>query len=256
MVIFRKYLSPFMAPSLAVFLSLGFASVGCVPSESEVTREDFCGKWARAACTSEVVSVCQASNVDDCRATQQEACLDDLPQGFVDRGVDECIEAVKNAYKDADLTAKELDVVARYGGACSDIFIANDAGERCASDVDCESALRCVLKDEHRGSCQHPVVIEPGFSCSAPEETCEEGFYCDGSNCLAALEEGDDCNNDAQCGLDMFCDDTCTVKIEIGDDCKSDSQCRSGICYESSGNSTCLDRLRLSPAEPLCAALK
>lgn len=242
--------------SFAALVSMGPLLVGCTDPEAEITRDEFCDQWSAAACSSEVVSVCQAPSVDDCRNTQRSACFDNLPEGYVDRGADKCIEAVKNAYKDADLTARELDVVVRFGGACSDIFIANDVGELCESDADCEPALRCVLKEDERGTCQDPVIVEPGFSCSEPKEACEKGFFCDGRNCLVALDEGDDCNNDLQCGTDMFCDETCADKVGIGDDCESDAQCLSGICYESSGDRTCLDRLRLSRAEPMCDSLR
>lgn len=256
MVVYRKLLSLLIVPRFAVFLTACVSTIACESAEPEVTREVFCDRWAAAACSNEVISVCQAADRASCRATQGESCIDDLPRGFVDRGVDGCIEAVKSAYKDADLTARELDIVVRYGGACTDIFIANDAGERCTDDDDCESALRCVLKDKESGTCQRPVIIKPGFSCSEPDEACEPGFYCDGRNCLAALEEDDDCNNDAQCGPDMYCDGSCHERIDIGDDCKSDSQCSSGICYESFGKRTCVDRIRLSPAEPMCTSLR
>lgn len=255
MICFRTFLYRLAAGQLPVILALGL-SVGCHSPEPEVTRDEFCGQWAIAACSSEVVSVCQASSADACRVSQRAACHDALPDEFVDRGVEECIEAVKSAYKDADLTAKELDVVSRYGGACSDIFIGNDEGGRCSRDADCEPALRCVLKDEERGSCQQPLIIEPGFSCSEPAEACTEGFYCDGKNCLAALAEGAPCDNDTQCGPSMFCDETCAEKVGVGDACSSDSECLSGICSSSSGERICLDRLRLSPAEPMCATLK
>ena len=247
----------FRKTALLCLLGFGSLTVACGDTgPGEISRYDFCEEWAGAACSSEVVSVCQASSKDDCKAAQSEACLDALPNDFVDRGVDDCIRAVKKAYEDADLTAKELDVVLRYGGACSEIFIANETGERCKVDADCEPSLRCIVKDEEEGTCQKPVIIEAGFSCSEPEETCEEGFYCDGKNCLAALEEGDDCQNDHQCGPDMYCDETCTEKVDVGEDCKTDAECVSGICYRSDDDRTCLDRLRLSPAEPMCSDLK
>ena len=255
MIFPREIRSHFAFVQRSLLLSLSWVA-GCHFEEPEVTRDEFCGKWAAAACSTEVVSVCQASSVDDCRVSQRSACHDDLPDEFVDRGVERCIEAVKKAYQDADLTGQELDTVVRYGGACSDIFVANDEGERCGSDADCEPALRCVLKEEEDGRCHDPVIIAPGFSCSEANEACEEGFFCDGRNCLAALEEGDDCKNDVQCGPDMFCEGTCQDKVETGEDCKSDSECLSGICYASSSERTCLDRLRLSPAEPMCAELK
>jgi hypothetical protein len=242
-------------------LTLGLATGGCGSGsdggEREViTRSDFCEHWAEAACSPEVVSVCQASSTADCLAAQSAACLEKLPDSFVDRGVERCVKAVRQAYEDADLTASELDIVLRFRGPCSDIVIANESGDTCEVDADCEPALTCILKDEAEGTCEEPVTIEPGFSCSEPEETCEAGFYCDGSNCLAALMAGTDCSNDAQCDSDMYCDDICIERLNVNEECDSDSQCISGLCYKIDDEGTCLNRLRLSPSEPMCADLR
>ncbi len=241
-------------------LTLGVAAGGCSSDNgeesSEVTRYDFCERWAEAACSSEVVSVCQASDVDDCKAAQSSECLDKLPDEFFDRGVDDCIGAVEAAYEDADLSASELSLVLRYGGACSDVVLGKEVGGKCALDADCEPALSCVLKDDEEGTCQEASTIEPGFSCSEPEEMCEDGFFCDGSNCVAGLPEGEDCQNDSQCEAGLYCDETCSDMVEVGESCDSDAECLSGICYPDSGDQTCLDRMRLSPAEPLCDSLK
>lgn len=244
-------------------LALGLAMGGCGsgsegddPEAEPTTRSDFCERWAAAACSSEVVSVCQASSVDDCEISQNAACLDRLPEYFVDRGVDDCIGAVREAYEDADLTAEELDTVLRLRGVCSQVILANEPGDPCDVDSDCEPALTCVLKDEAEGTCEDAVTIEPGHSCTEPEEECAVGFYCDGSNCLAALMEGADCSNDSQCEFDMYCDEVCIEKLEVNEECDADSECISGICYEADGERTCVDRLRLSPAEPMCDDLK
>jgi hypothetical protein len=239
-------------------LSLGLLVGGCgsgSEDEGEIevtTRSDFCERWAVAACSSEVVSVCQASSADDCQIAQETACLDALPGTFVDRGVDDCIAAVRKAYEDADLTAAELDTVLRFSGHCSDVILANESGEICEIDSNCEPALSCVLKGETEGSCEEDVVIvEAGHSCTEPEEKCEAGFYCDGRNCLAALREGADCSNDSQCDTEMYCNEICLAKLDVNEECESDAECVSGICYETAGERSCLNRLRLSPAEPL-----
>jgi hypothetical protein len=234
--------------------SLGLLAGACEPAE--LTRSDFCARWAEAACTEEVVSVCQATTVEDCRYSQRQQCDDDLPSDLVNRGVDECIAAVADAYEDADLTAAELEIVARYGAPCNEIFLAGEGGGACESDSDCEPALRCVFKDEAEGQCQDPVIVEPGLRCTAPEEMCEEGFFCDGSNCIAALDEGDDCQNHVQCGGELYCDEVCLEKLSVGDDCTKDAECSTGICYGPDGEMTCANRLRLSPAEPMCDSLR
>jgi hypothetical protein len=170
--------------------------------------------------------------------------------------VDECIYAVSDAYRDADLTAAELEIVARFGAPCSAVFLPGEGGEDCEQDSDCEPGLQCVFKAEAQGTCQDPVLIEPGFRCSAPEEMCREGFYCDGKNCISALDAGDACQNNAQCGTGMYCNDTCVAKQGVGDDCTKDAECETGICFGPSGATICTSRIRLSPSEPLCDDLR
>lgn len=243
-------------------LALGLLVGGCgsdAESEAdvEVTRSDFCVRWAAAACSSEVVSVCQASSEDDCQIAQNAACLAALPDTFMDRGVDDCIDAVGEAYEDADLSAAELSTVLRFRGPCSDVILANESGESCEIDSNCEPALDCVLKGEAEGTCEEDVVtVGAGYSCVEREEKCEPGFYCDGSNCLAARAEGATCSNDSHCDIDTYCDEVCVAKLDVNEACDADAECISGICYETDGERTCLDRLRLSPSEPMCADLK
>lgn len=250
-------LSDWILPASCLALSLGFPLVGCGTSEEpEVTREEFCARWAEAACSPEVVSVCQASDHEDCRYAQRRECLEKLPSDFVDRGVDACIRAVGRAYEDADLTASELDIVERFGAPCNDIFLSGHGGDECEVDADCEPWLRCVLKDEEEGTCQVPVLVQAGFPCRGADEMCEDGFFCDGRNCIATLDEGDSCENGTQCGSDMFCDGVCFERGRVGTDCADDAECLSGICYEASDDRTCVDRLRLSPAEPMCRSFR
>lgn len=238
----------------ALLLALCAVTAACAPSE--LTRTDFCTRWAEAACTEEVVSVCQAPSAGDCRFSQRQQCIADLPNTIINRGVDECIGAVRDAYLDADLTAKELGVVLRYAPPCNEIFLAGEAGESCQKDSHCEPALRCVFKDEAEGVCQAPVNVQPGLRCDEPEERCTEGFFCDGRNCIAVLDEDAECQNDAQCDDGLYCDETCIEQLAVGDDCTSDAQCATGICYGPLDETTCVSRLRLSPSEPMCDSLR
>ncbi len=247
---------------MTAVLTLGLTVGGCgsgsedEPDGEVTTRTRFCERWAAAACSSEVVSVCQASSVDDCQAAQNVRCLDELPEDFIDRGVGDCIGAVEQAYEDADLNAEELDTVLRFRGVCGQVVVASEIGEECQVDSDCEPALDCLLKSDDEGTCQEAVTVEPGHSCTEPEETCPVGYYCDGDNCIAALEEGEDCVNDSQCDYDMYCDEVCIQKLAVSEECDSDVQCVSGICYQNDDERTCVNRLRLSPAEPICDDLK
>ena len=248
-------------PLLFLFTSFtgSVAALSCAGADEEpLTRAEFCLRWAEAACQPEVVSVCQASSADACHAAQSDACLDALPDDFQDVGVDSCLNAVSRAFEDADLDADELDVVLRFGPPCSELFEGGTGGASCSSDLDCDAAsgLSCVFKDEERGSCERPEVVEAGFSCDEPQQTCAEGFFCNGDNCIAALDPEDECSNDPQCGPQHYCDETCQERLEVGDDCDTDSQCLSDLCYSFDDSRTCVSRIRLSPNEPMCASLR
>lgn len=245
--------------SFVLSFAAGAGLLGCAGADDEpLTRVDFCARWAEAACQDEVVSICQASNADACRSSQTEACLDTFPEEFQDTGVDSCLRAVSAAFADADLTADELDVVVRYGPPCNELVQGGVGGARCSSDLDCDGAagLRCVFKDEAEGRCEVPEVVSAGLSCDEPQQTCEEGFFCNGDNCIVAFDPGDECSNDAQCGPEHYCDETCLERLPVGEDCEDDSQCLSDLCYSFDDSRTCVSRIRLSPAEPMCRSLR
>ncbi len=176
---------------------------GC--QREPLTRETFCQKWASAACTSEVLSVCQTS-ASQCQTSQAASCRDWLTEDFQDVEVDECLDAVSDAYADADLNAAELDIVWRLGAPCNSIAIAGETGETCEHDADCSGSvgLTCVLKDRATGKCEHAELVEAGFSCAESNELCEPGFYCNGENCIVAVPAGEACENDRQCAEGLF----------------------------------------------------
>lgn len=232
---------------------------GCQSDSAPLTRQEFCEGWANAACTEEVLDVCQKSQ-SQCRASQAESCRAWLPNDFQAVGVGDCFRAVSEAYSDADLSAEDLDIVWRLRGPCSSILVANMGGESCEHDSDCSGSagLSCVLKDEATGTCEQSELVEPGFSCKRANQMCEPGFYCNGDNCIVAGDAGDECENDTQCGLGLYCqDEVCEEQLSVGSDCATGRQCESQICYEiDSDEHVCVNRIRLSPAEPACDGLR
>jgi hypothetical protein len=232
---------------------------GCQKEDDPLTRDEFCGKWADAVCGSEVLSVCQTS-ASECEMSQAASCRSWLPDTFQDDGVDACLSAVKKAYADADLDAKELDIVWRLSAPCNSIVLAGEGGETCERDADCSGStgLTCVLKDRATGTCERAVEEQAGFACDEPQQTCEPGFFCNGENCIVTAELGESCNNDNQCGEGLFCEnELCETQLPVGSDCTTDRECDSEICYAVDTNErVCVDRIRLSPAEPACDSLK
>jgi hypothetical protein len=226
------------------------------------TRADFCEDWAEAACSDETVSACQAPSQDTCRQAQQTYCLDTVPVTFSDARGNACIDAVRDAYDDADLTGTELDTVQRLRGDCSGIVTGTRAlGQSCDTDNDCDRSegVECVRRGGVRGGiCQVPEEVGAGQACSDPAQTCSEGFFCDGNNCIATKGAGVTCQNDVECGSGGFCgpDDTCVTRRAVGAECDTNDECASLLCYEVDGDRACAEVVRLSPAEPLCEDLR
>jgi hypothetical protein len=226
------------------------------------TREEFCADWAKAACSDETVSACQAEDAVSCRDTQEDACRKLLPEDFSDEMGQECIDAVKKAYADADLRGDELKTVLSLGEPCDKLIKGDkDEGEDCDSNADCDgpAGYECIRhSDADTGTCQVAQVVGAGKDCSSEQKICEPGFYCNGDNCIEAKDEGDDCTIQEQCGDSAFCnaDKKCETKHKVSTKCTSDIECADGICYEYAGEKTCTDRIRLGRGEPLCEELK
>jgi hypothetical protein len=234
----------------------------CVKHKAPRSREGFCIDWAAAACSDEVVSVCQAKSVQACRDAQSTFCRSLVADGFSDATGDECINAVKKAYEDADLKSAELATVLRLGPPCDQLVIGpKSQGDSCTSRSQCDTSigLECVQKSNaDHGNCEHPTEVGGGRNCEAAQKTCEPGFYCNGSNCIEAKSPGDTCTIQEECAPAGFCDDTgmCKKSLATSDPCTTDLECATGICYEFVDGKVCTDRLRLSRTDPICDDLR
>lgn len=238
--------------------------LGCSSDDEPVeqTREEFCREWANRACSAEVVSVCQAAGASDCRLAQEGFCQELVPDGFEGKHADRCLDAVGSAYSDADLTANELATVLQLGPPCDRLVRGpREEGDVCQTSADCNTvgSYACVRKGpDGVGTCQIPRVVEPGLECGAPQESCTEGFYCNGDNCVVGKDAGDDCTSQEECGAETYCTATgvCAERFELGETCAAHHECLSDICFAFGSERTCVDRIRLSPSEPLCEQLR
>ena len=251
----RKFLSVFA-------LGLCFAA-GCSSSaEPAQTREGFCRDWAAKACSAEVVSACQAESAEACRLTQQAACQKVIPDGFVADNAEACLTAVGNAYQDADLNATELATVLRLGSPCDRLVRGpRGSGDSCKATSECDAVagFSCVVKgSDSEGTCQQSRVVQPGFACDALPETCSDGFYCNGENCVAGKDTGSPCSTQQECGSAGYCatDGTCAERFAVRTECTADYECQSGLCFTFDAQRICVDAIRLSPTEPLCDELR
>lgn len=227
------------------------------------TREAFCQEWAVQACSSAVVSACQATSAETCRLAQQGFCMNLVPATFSDAAGDACLAAVGAAYADADLTGAELATVLELGAPCNRVVEGPAGlGERCTSDRDCAgpASHECVIKGgQTAGTCQVPELVGAGLKCAAAQQVCMPGFYCNGANCIEAKSTSDPCANDEECGAAGWCgaDAACAARLAVNEACSDSNQCLSELCYSfATQDRTCVDRLRLSRSEPVCANLR
>lgn len=228
------------------------------------TPDEFCDRFAEAACNTEVVQACQAADASACRESQVAFCLDELSAvRFSGDAAESCLEAVESAYADADLDAAELGVVIRFESPCDRVLRGPGVeGSVCTDRRDCDASagFECVLPGgQAEGTCQRPVLTGPGEDCSTIGSVCTEGFYCDGSHCIAGESLGETCLTHAQCGARGYCGavSECEARLPVRSPCGFDEQCASGLCYQLSATErVCTDRVRLSLSEPLCNDLR
>jgi hypothetical protein len=231
------------------------------------TESSFCTEWAKAACNELVVEVC-TSNRTDCLATQKDFCGALVPSGYNSTYAEECIEAVEDAYDDAILTAEELNVVLSLGGECTRINDGGqDEGDDCIRSTDCDgvNGFTCVMKaGQVIGTCQLPISAGGGDPCDDPQVVCEEGFYCDGENCLRRRVLDDACDSTDMCAADLQCvvaadaaEGTCIPRFDVAEPCTADGECVSGICLgPTEPEKICIESIRLATFDPVCRELR
>jgi hypothetical protein len=262
-------------PLLALVLLAFTLPAGCkveeTPPDPLATRSGFCDAWAHNACQAEVIDACNAPSVEDCESRQSDVCRGMVPENYSSKHATACLNAVKAAYKDADLTADELQVVIKLGAPCDQLSkgISGD-GESCAKNDECATAsgYSCVLKlGATEGTCAKPTEVGPGESCEGAAEVCGEGNFCNGENCVAHKKTGGVCEGDYQCKVEDHCvldatldppSGTCEVRAELSAACSQDDDCQSHYCVVASGDTEglCASKIRLSLNEPLCDDLR
>jgi hypothetical protein len=223
------------------------------------TETGFCTEWARVACHPNVLDACE-SDEDGCTVRQRTFCEDLVPTGYAPNHAEDCIQAVKTAYSDATLTAEEAAVVLNLGGDCARLVNGGRGeGETCSDSFQCDTirGYECVIKPgDIAGECHIPEARGGGERCSDPSAVCDEGFFCDGEDCLSTPR--DPCTNDAMCEDDSVCviptdetEGTCEPKLALREMCSTDSECESNFCV----NGTCRSEVDLSLDTPFCSNL-
>ena len=130
-------------------------------------------------------------------------------------------------------------------------------GQSCDGDADCDTVggYRCFGESP---TCQIPTEVSGGGKCSDPAAVCATGFYCDGTNCLQAIGEGQSCV-DEPCTEDLIClAGTCTAKTANFQDCTANAECQSGLCDIPKGASSglCVTSFDLGVTSNTCTTLR
>lgn len=229
--------------------------------------EGFCSEWALEACNPTVVEHCAAASEDACRSSQSLHCGDLMAdRAYNPDFAEHCLRAVSGALGRAELDGPGYSVVTELGGDCAFLgSLGLPVGATCLNPLDCDPSrgLVCVGGDgEQFGSCETPTIIPGGSTCGAPGAECADGFYCDGSNCLARRARGQSCGTDEPCGAALECqNDACVDLLDVGADCESAQDCLSDLCVPTGANTAtperlCTNTLVLSVSEPLCSFLR
>lgn len=252
---------------LALSLPLACGVDEETPPDPLATRTGFCQAWGENACQPDVVENCNAPDTAACVDSQADFCLGILPENYDVKLARECLAGVKAAYKDAKLSADDIAVVLKLGAPCDQLSAGTaDEGEACSKNDDCNTAggFVCVLKGAAtEGSCEKPVEVGAGQRCKGANEVCPDGFYCNGTNCVALGESGDTCETDSECAPSDRCVGaadalTCEPRLARSEACTEDADCQSLYCAKADGETEglCAGTIVLSLNEPLCAQLR
>jgi hypothetical protein len=240
---------------------VALAGCGDDPKKEDplATAAGFCEAWSSHACNEDVVDRCsEKPNTDKCQASQTDFCLGVVDSDKYEKtGAEECLKAVKNAYKDSRITAAEAQVVLRLGPPCDRIIGLGEPA--CKSDGECadyEDASCEKLEGASVGTC----VINGGYGCDNDDLSCAMEFFCDeDKNCVHRLDEGYTCTADAECAAELKCalstDDpqvsVCALRKDVGEACKGDDDCQSHFC----ASAKCTNRVDLATTTDLCDEL-
>ena len=243
------------------------AKEGTIPADPLETRSGFCEQWGKNACSAQVVDRCLAPDAAKCAETQTVFCESILPgSGYSKQFAKQCLDAVKTAYADAELTREEVDTVLRLGAPCDRLIEGpGNLGDACNGDSGCNTleGLRCIARAGETGTCQVPTIVGGGLSCRQPHETCAEGFFCNGVNCIVRLGAGELCSASAPCAEALKCvgdpdTATCVPKAQLGGSCAADDDCVTALCARAAGamSGVCDNKIILTSADPLCGNLR
>ncbi len=259
-----------------IIIALGLlVAAGCSSKDESPdpngTVDLFCSNWGKAACSPTVVANCSGTDSTSltdalthaCIESQRSFCEGLVPDGFSSAQAKSCLDGVAQAYSDATLSALEVATVRHRGPPCNHLIKGPAlAGEACNSDDDCNTLQNylCVQKSGV-GSCEIPMVVDNGTSCTAANAACNPGFYCDGDNCVQSKAADGKCADNFECGAGLSCDaDTkkCAVRVDQKE-CTSDDDCTAKhVCDIAAGakTGTCVTSIILTSTDKLCEDLR
>lgn len=252
------------------------------PADPLASANGFCDAWADRVCSEDVATTCafgdETNAVDKCKAAQKDHCLDRVNDDlYTGRGARECLDEVGEALNDGQLNPREYRVLMEFARPCDELLSGpGESGDACNAEIDCNSlkGFACVKKTgASDGECQKPDYVSGGRKCNTDNAVCEQGFFCDGTNCIAKLESGEACDAENPCADEFICSaagdggvSRCVGKIEVGEKdendqavrCASNNECASGLCskVEDLETGLCVTAVVLTANATFCSSLR
>jgi hypothetical protein len=230
-----------VAGSLA--LGGGLLAGGCGGADFTALT-DFCMALAQADCSQAIVEACYGAT-DSSIDTDTTLCINARSQiskcdpgglEYHSQYADACIAAHQQVYAQASLQASDLQAIAT---ACLPVF--NNGGEMghaCTADTDCDagSGLSCVVHGT-TGTCQTPLTVMGGETCTDPSSECTTDFFCDTTgHCISDPLKDGMCSDSVPCATGLRCVSmACQAQLQDGSTCMQDTDCVGGFCLTGTG---------------------
>lgn len=210
------------------------AAPGSACSTASACATGFCTDGV--CCDSACLGQCEACDASGSVGTCSAAPKGDSPHG----GRSACASDGSSCGGSCDGATRDrckypFDVVCR-AGACTPGATADDPGIAVV-EATCMGNGACPAEQQQLcgvNGCDNKNKQCDG-ACAADEKACKSGEYCAAGECVAQLDPGTACANDAQCGS-KFCVDGVCCDTRCGDQCAAcDVPGAVGTCTAVSG---------------------
>jgi len=252
---------------------LGLSLIQCSSTESKHPKypdaASFCVGVATAECSDAVLSNCATSDKQNCLDVREAACnatyvIPNAGLTYDSGKAQTCVDKLTTAYSQQNIEAQQFSEIRQ---ACEAVFSGTGTkGSSCEVNTDCKQSDGYVCLTQggvsdagsaKEGTCQIPLAVAVGESCTAPESECDTDHYCDyqGRHCVASVALNGDCSASVPCKSQYMCSaGKCVAKLADAALCSTSDECASGLCLDSVKR--CATKETIAPLEPFCVAIR